>query len=350
MSTFAERRAERRALRRAARSELKNTAYEIFIGVLSILSIVNLVLVLALQDDPSLQLILQMMNALFSVIFLGDFIYRIVTAPSASHYFFRGFGWADLLASLPLPQFKILRLFRVLRVIRLMRQLGMRTIWFTLVRDRANSALLTLLLMGVLVLQWGSITMLAIEEDADGANITTASDALWYTVVTISTVGYGDQFPVTNLGRLLGVLIIIVGVGIFGTFTGYLANLFLGPRNTDASGEDGDDENADDEDAPVDPARPAVHGVAAGAASGAVAAGVDAAADSAGRADAAGAAGGVSDPGDDATDAPAGDASAAGHDAVGLEPATAERLDALLRESEETMAEIRALLSAAGRG
>ena len=88
----------------------------------------------------------------------------------------------------------------------------------------------TLLLAGILVLQFGSLTILRIEDDAPGANITTASDALWYTIVTISTVGYGDQYPVTNAGRVVGSMIIVVGVGIFGTFTGYLANLFLAPR------------------------------------------------------------------------------------------------------------------------
>ncbi len=218
-----------RTTRVKPRSELKNTAYEIFIGVLSILSIVNLVLVYAMQGDGALQQILSVMNALFSAIFLGDFVYRMATAPSAGHYFFRGYGWADLLASLPFAQLKILRIFRLLRVYRLMRDLGPRTIWNTLVHDRANSTLMTLLLLGVLVFQFGSISILAVEGHAEGANITSASDALWYTIVTISTVGYGDQFPVTNTGRILGVLIIIVGVGIFGTFTGYLANLFLGP-------------------------------------------------------------------------------------------------------------------------
>ena len=84
--------------------------------------------------------------------------------------------------------------------------------------------------MGILVLEFGSLEMLHVEQNAPGANITTASDALWYTIVTISTVGYGDQYPVTNAGRIVGALIIVVGVGIFGTFTGYLANLFLSPR------------------------------------------------------------------------------------------------------------------------
>lgn len=217
-----------------ARTELKNTGYEIFIGVLSVLSIVNLVLVFAIIEDEDLETVLSVMNGLFSAIFLGDFVYRLATAPSRRAYFFRQFGWADLLASLPFPQFKVLRVFRLIRVFRLLRDLGPGAIWRTLVRDRAGSALLVLLLMGILVLQFGSLTMLYLEKDAFDANIKSASDALWFTLVTISTVGYGDQYPVTSAGRLLGGLIIVVGVGIFGTFTGYLANLFLAPRTTDA--------------------------------------------------------------------------------------------------------------------
>ena len=212
------------------RSELKNTGYEIFIGILSILSILNLLLVYVLRSNHDLQTVLQVMNALFSSIFLIDFIYRLATAPSRRTYFFRHFGWADLLASLPFAQLKVLRIFRLSRVTRLLRRVGVRTVARSLIQDRANSALLTLLLMGILVLQFGSLGILYLEQNAPGANIRTASDALWYTIVTISTVGYGDQYPVTNAGRFVGSLLIVVGVGIFGTFTGYLANLFLSPR------------------------------------------------------------------------------------------------------------------------
>ena len=60
---------------------------------------------------------------------------------------------------------------------------------------------------------------------------------LWYVIVTISTVGYGDRFPVTNDGRLIGAFIIVIGVGIFGTFTGYLANLFLAPSKKSTNTE-----------------------------------------------------------------------------------------------------------------
>lgn len=217
------------------RTELKKTSYEIFIGALSALAMVNLVLVFLFLDDPDLQLVLAVIDGLLSLIFFGDFLYRLKTAPSRGGYFFRQFGWADLLSCTPLPVFKLLRVFRLVRVNQLLGKKGARGVWRTIIRDRANSALLVLLLMGILVMEFGSIGILAIEQYAKGANITTASDALWYTMVTISTVGYGDKFPVTNAGRLVGTVIIIVGVGIFGTFTGYLANLFLAPHKSDAA-------------------------------------------------------------------------------------------------------------------
>ena len=216
------------------RRELKNTGYEIFIGVLSVLSIVNLVLLYAIEDD-TLDTVLWFMNAILSAIFLADFTYRLLTTDSKARYFFRRFGWADLLASLPFQQVKILRVFRLVRVFRLLRDYGIKNVTRSLLQDRAGSALLTLLLMGILVLEFGSLWILNVEQDAAGANITTASDALWYTIVTISTVGYGDRYPVTNDGRVIGSFIIIVGVGIFGTFTGYLANLFLAPRKAQAA-------------------------------------------------------------------------------------------------------------------
>ncbi len=220
----------RRLVRPRERSELKNIPYEIFIGLLSVLSIVNLVLVFVFVDDPAMQTVLRTMTGVFTLVFFIDFLYRLTTAPSRADYFLRDFGWADLLASLPAPQLNILRGFRLYRVFRLFRRLGARRIWRTLARDRANSALMLLLLAGVLVLQFGSLGVLWAEQTSADANITTAGDALWYTLVTISTVGYGDQYPVTLTGRLVGALIIIVGVGIFGTFTGYLANFFLAPR------------------------------------------------------------------------------------------------------------------------
>jgi voltage-gated potassium channel len=220
----------------SSQAELGNTGYEIFIAALSVLSLVNIVLAALLRDEAT-QTVVYTLDGLLSVVFLIDFLVRLRRAPSRVDYVFRQFGWADLLASLPFPQVKILRIFRLVRVARLLRRYGARNVGRSLIKDRAGSALLTLLLIGIVVLEFGSLVMLILERNAPGANITTASDALWYVIVTMSTVGYGDQYPVSNAGRELGTFIIVIGVGIFGTLTGYLANLFLAPRDEGEAAE-----------------------------------------------------------------------------------------------------------------
>ena len=202
--------------------------YEIFMAGLSILSIVNLALGILVQDD-ALRQVVTVMNLLLTLIFMIDFVYRFTKAPSKRAYLINGYGWADFLSALPFQSTNVLRLFRLIRVYRLLSDYGVKRVARALVKDRAESALLMLLLIGMLVLEFGSLEMLRLEQNVQGANITTASDALWYVIVTMATVGYGDQYPITTPGRVMGTVIIVVGVGIFGTLTGYLANVFLTP-------------------------------------------------------------------------------------------------------------------------
>jgi voltage-gated potassium channel len=111
-------------------------------------------------------------------------------------------------------------------------------------KDKAAGGLLMVVFIAIMVLEFGSLTILSVEVNAPGANITTAQDAVWYVIVTMSTVGYGDFFPVTGLGHLFGSLIILVGVGVFGTLTGFLANAFLSPSadSTESSASTDPDE------------------------------------------------------------------------------------------------------------
>src|SRR4051794_16418911 len=118
------------------RKELRNPGYEIFIGSLSTLSILNLVLLYAVAD-PNLDTVITALNWLFSAVFLADFTYRLFTAESKTRYFFPQFGWADLLASLPLPQAKILRVFRLVRVYRLLRHDGIKPVVRSMRTERA---------------------------------------------------------------------------------------------------------------------------------------------------------------------------------------------------------------------
>ncbi len=216
--------------------ELKAIGYELFIGALSILSIVNLLL-LMVTADPNLDAVLQAINAVLFPIFLGDFVYRFVTAESRAGYFWRGFGWADLLSSLPFARVKILRLFRIWRVIRLFKAFGARNLLNEFIQHRAENALLTVAFLVLCVLEFGSLAVLRAERASPNANIASAADALWWAYVTITTVGYGDRFPVTNWGRIVGVLVMTAGVGLFGTLSGFLANKFLTPPAPKAPAE-----------------------------------------------------------------------------------------------------------------
>lgn len=209
--------------------ELKGVGYELFIGSLSILSLVNLFLSVFLYTDATRQAVLAIIDAVMMPIFLGDFLYRLFTAESRSGYFFRGFGWADLISSLPLPQAKVLRLFRLWRVIRLFTEFGFRNLVKEFVARRADNALLSVAFLVLCVLEFGALAVLSAEEAAPDANIKTASDAIWWAYVTITTVGYGDRYPVTNPGRLVGIVVMTAGVGLFGTLSGFLANVFLSP-------------------------------------------------------------------------------------------------------------------------
>lgn len=73
---------------------------------------------------------------------------------------------------------------------------------------------------------FSSIIILQVEK-APGSNIFTAGDALWWAFVTITTVGYGDLYPVTLEGRLVAVILMTTGVGLFGTFTAFVASWFV---------------------------------------------------------------------------------------------------------------------------
>ncbi len=174
-------------------------------------------------------------DLLLSLIFLADFSYRLFTAESKRRYFFRQLGWLDFLGSLPLPQAKIARLGRVIRASLLLRELGIKQVVGEFIHSRAESAVYAVGFLIILVLEFGSAAVLAAEQGVPGSEIETAGEALWWSIVTMSTVGYGDLVPVTVRGRLIGVFVIIVGVALFGVVTGFLANRFVG------SGEDATD-------------------------------------------------------------------------------------------------------------
>jgi len=202
------------------------------IGFLDILIIVlSIYVLIALLIDTFLVLPLEISRVLLTIdngiciIFLIDFFVRFFRADNKLR--FMGWGWIDLLSSV--PYIAVLRAGRVFRLIRLLRVLrafrSTKVLIHHVFKSRIKGTMTVVSVISVLVIIFSSISILIVET-APESNIKSAEDALWWTMETITTVGYGDKFPVTSEGRLIGVIVMIVGVGLFGTFTGYIATLF----------------------------------------------------------------------------------------------------------------------------
>src|SRR5829696_508740 len=216
-------------------AELQATAYEIFIGLLAVISLFNLA-VSVLPFSPALKEIAKIVDIPLTLIFLLDFTSRLLRSTPKRAYFIDQRGWLDLLCSLP-SFFRLFRIFRLVRVTRLLGEYGIRNIARSFIKHRADNALIVVLFLVLLVLEFGSMFVTFFEQQDPNANIKTGGDAVWWAFVSITTVGYGDQFPVTMGGRTMAVFVLATGVGLFGVLSGYLANFFLAPAATESDPE-----------------------------------------------------------------------------------------------------------------
>jgi voltage-gated potassium channel len=206
--------------------------YELFIVGLSVLSLFNVAIAI-LPINYEVKEVARIVDMALAIVFLADFAGRLYVASPRRDYFIGRQGWADLIGSLPVPYLRVFRIVRVVRAVRRVREMGGRKVFRTLIRERAQSALLAAVFLVIAILEIGSMLVVAAEQGVPGANIHTGGDALWWAFVSIATVGYGDKYPITTEGRLVGVLMIIGGVGLFGVFTGFVARVFLRPIRED---------------------------------------------------------------------------------------------------------------------
>ena len=211
-----------------------SNAYNIFILVLTVLSLAVMVVMLLPLSESTLKL-LGFYDTVICIIFLIDFFLNLRAAPKKSDYFIRQRGWLDLIGSIPsfgITKYggllRLARLSRLARIARLLRGENKKTLIKDILENRSRYAMFLTILLTVLVLTVASVLVVQFESQSPDANITTGGDALWYSIVTITTVGYGDFYPVTPAGRITAMFIMFMGVGIIGALASILASLLVG--------------------------------------------------------------------------------------------------------------------------
>jgi voltage-gated potassium channel len=194
---------------------------------------VALVPALLLEDStyPVVQRAARAVNWIVWLAFVVEFVARVAVAPRWSEGVRR--RWFDLAIILVSPPFLVPDLFegvksvRALRFVRLFRALAVAAIGVR--SGRRLMAQRRMLFVGTV----GLVTVLAgafavfVAEAGSSSSIRSYRDALWWAIVTATTVGYGDMSPVTWEGRMVAVLVMLVGIGIIGVFTGTVASVFL---------------------------------------------------------------------------------------------------------------------------
>ncbi|MEZ4859163.1 MAG: ion channel [Flavobacteriaceae bacterium] len=192
----------------------------IIIMLLSIFSIVLLSLTLFIPETSELYKLLTYFDFILCLIFLYDFLHQFISTKNKWKYMYT-IGWLDLLSSIPVvSELRYIRVFRIFRVFRIIKSIKLL---IEFIKENKKSSLYGFIVfVAFITLVICTTAVLYVEKDV--GNIKTAEDALWWSFITITTVGYGDFYPVTHVGRLITVVLIFSGVASFGAAISYLSD------------------------------------------------------------------------------------------------------------------------------
>lgn len=184
-------------------------------------------------DDATSRRALEWLDLGLVAFFLLEWLWRVRQSGAGARSYALRYSW-ELLGMvpllLPLPAFlRALRLLRIVRILRVFETVG-KTLgaWERIARE---GSLHKIALVGGGVTFVGALLVWALERDAPGSHIADFSTALWWAIVTVTTVGYGDITPVTTMGRFVAAILMVTGIGTIGLLASTLASVLVPQRS-----------------------------------------------------------------------------------------------------------------------
>lgn len=205
----------------------RRTVTEVIIGVLAIVSIILVAIESLVAVSGRVLLGIYIADLLICIVFAGDFIQRLRSSENKPRFMkTNGFEIIAMIPAIALhalgsvpaisTAFRSLRLVRVVRVILLMAR--MRRVMSKSGRFLQRSHLLAMLGITVGIIFIGAFAVLVLEGETPNAQITNFSDAIWWSISTVTTVGYGDIVPNGIAGRIMGMFLMVIGIGVMAAF------------------------------------------------------------------------------------------------------------------------------------
>jgi voltage-gated potassium channel len=207
------------------------SVWDFVILIFSIFSLALLPIQMLYKGSEDIQQIVDSADHLLCLFFFADFLKQLIQAKGARLAYMK-YGWIDLLSSIPIiPGAALGRVFRILRILKVLRQVSkLSDITEGLFRNPTAGAFAVTLVVAVSTIFMSAFLVLEAESNVVGARIKNAGDALWWAVTTVTTVGYGDVYPITTAGRYVGVITMFVGISVAGSLTASMASLLIRKR------------------------------------------------------------------------------------------------------------------------
>tara|TARA_R110002153_G_scaffold95269_2_gene229039 strand:- start:1893 stop:2603 length:711 start_codon:yes stop_codon:yes gene_type:complete len=209
----------------------KSRIFAYFIQILIFVSILSFSFETVPDLEPSTRKILRIIEIFSVIIFTIEYVLRIYVSDKKSKFIFSFFGIIDFLAILPfylslgvdlrsLRALRFLRLFRILKLMRYNKAIER----FSRAISLAKEEVLLFLIVTLILIYFSAVGIYYFEHEVQPKNFASIFDSLWWAIITLTTVGYGDVYPITVGGKVFTFFILMIGLGIVAIPTGIISS------------------------------------------------------------------------------------------------------------------------------